>query len=48
MVSRANIVPLHALGAGQESAQTGSVDDFAKAEGGALSVEPLHTTSIRR
>ena len=32
-----------AQGAGQFSAQTGSVDDFAKAEGGALAVELLHT-----
>jgi polyisoprenoid-binding protein YceI len=29
--------------AGQVSAQTGSVDDSAKAEGGAFAVEPLHT-----
>src|ERR1700736_2152982 len=28
-------------GAGQVSAQTGSVDDFAKAEGGAFAVEPF-------
>jgi polyisoprenoid-binding protein YceI len=31
------------LAAGQVSAQTGSVDDFAKAESGAFAVEPLRT-----
>jgi polyisoprenoid-binding protein YceI len=31
------------LGAGQVSAQTGSVDDSAMAESGAFAVEPLHT-----
>jgi polyisoprenoid-binding protein YceI len=42
-VSKAIIAPIRASGAGQVSAQTGSVDDFAKAEGGALAVEPFHT-----
>ena len=42
-MTKAIIAPLRALAAGQVSAQTGSVDDFAKAEGGALAVEPLHT-----
>jgi polyisoprenoid-binding protein YceI len=43
ILTRAIIAPLRALGAGQVSAQTGSVDDSAKAEGGAFAVEPLHT-----
>ena len=42
-MTKANIALLRALGAGQVSAQTGSVDDSAKAEGGAFAVEPLHT-----
>jgi polyisoprenoid-binding protein YceI len=48
IVTKAIIAPLRALGAGQVSAQTGSVDDFAKAEGGALAVEPLHTRVLFR
>jgi polyisoprenoid-binding protein YceI len=43
IVTKANIALLQASGADQASAQTGSVDDFAKAEGGAFAVEPLHT-----
>jgi len=43
IVTKAIIALLRALGAGQVSAQTGSVDDSAKAEGGAFAVEPLHT-----
>jgi polyisoprenoid-binding protein YceI len=43
MVTQAIIAPLRTLDAGQVSAHSGSVDDFAKAEGGALAVEPLHT-----
>jgi hypothetical protein len=35
-VTKANIALLTALSAGQVSAQTGSVDDSAKAEGGAF------------
>jgi hypothetical protein len=42
-VTKAIIALLRALGAGQVSAQTGLVDDSAKAEGGAFAVEPLHT-----
>ena len=42
-MSNAFIAPLPEFVAGEVSAQTGSVDDFAKAEGGALAVEPLHT-----
>jgi polyisoprenoid-binding protein YceI len=42
-VTKAIIAPLRAFGAGQVSAQTGSIDDSAKAEGGAFAVEPLHT-----
>ena len=42
-MTKAIIALLRALGAGQVSAQTGSVDDSAKAEGGAFAVEPLHT-----
>ena len=42
-MTKANIALLRALGAGQVSAQTGSVDDFAKAESGAFAVERLHT-----
>ena len=42
-MTKAIIAPLRALAAGQVSAQTGSVDDFAKAESGAFAVEPLHT-----
>ena len=42
-MTKANIALLRALSAGQVSAQTGSVDDSAKAEGGAFAVEPLHT-----
>ena len=42
-MTKANIALLRALGAGQVSARTGSVDDSAKAEGGAFAVEPLHT-----
>ena len=42
-MTKANIALLGALGAGQVSAQTDSVDDSAKAEGGAFAVEPLHT-----
>ena len=42
-MTKASIALLRALGAGQVSAQTGSVDDSAKAEGGAFAVEPLHT-----
>ena len=42
-MTKAIIAPLRALAAGQVSAQTGSVDDSAKAEGGAFAVEPLHT-----
>ena len=42
-MTKAIIAALRALGAGQVSAQTGSVDDSAKAEGGAFAVEPLHT-----
>src|ERR1700732_5322898 len=43
IVTKAIIAPLRAFGAGQVSAQTGSIDDSAKAEGGAFAVEPLHT-----
>src|ERR1700732_841636 len=43
IVTKANIALLRASGAGQVSAQTGSIDDSAKAEGGAFAVEPLHT-----
>jgi polyisoprenoid-binding protein YceI len=43
IVTKAIIALLRASGAGQVSAQTGSVDDSAKAEGGAFAVEPLHT-----
>jgi polyisoprenoid-binding protein YceI len=43
IVTSAIIAPPPVLGGGEVSAQTGSVDDFAKAEGGALAVEPLHT-----
>jgi polyisoprenoid-binding protein YceI len=43
IVTKAIIAPLRALAAGQVSAQTGSVDDFAKAESGAFAVEPLRT-----
>jgi polyisoprenoid-binding protein YceI len=42
-VTKANIALLTALSADQASGQTGSVDDSAKAEGGAFAVEPLHT-----
>ena len=42
-MTKAIIALLRALGQGQVSAQTGSVDDSAKAEGGAFAVEPLHT-----
>ncbi len=42
-MTKAIIALLRALGAGQVSAQTGLVDDSAKAEGGAFAVEPLHT-----
>ena len=42
-MTKANVALLRALSAGQVSAQTGSVDDSAKAEGGAFAVEPLHT-----
>ena len=42
-MTKAIIAPLRAFGAGQVSAQTGSIDDSAKAEGGAFAVEPLHT-----
>jgi alpha/beta hydrolase fold len=48
IVTKANIALLRALGAGQVSAQTGSVDDSAKAEGGAFAVEPLHTACTER
>jgi polyisoprenoid-binding protein YceI len=43
IVTKAIIAPIRALGAGQVSAQTGSVDDSPKAAGGAFAVEPLHT-----
>jgi polyisoprenoid-binding protein YceI len=43
IVTKAIFALLRALGAGQVSAQTGSVDDSAQAEGGAFAVEPLHT-----
>src|ERR1700674_1123564 len=43
IVTKANIALLRALGAGQVSAQTGSVDDSAKAEGGAFVGESLPT-----
>jgi polyisoprenoid-binding protein YceI len=43
IVTKAIIAPLRALAVGQVSAQTRSVDDFAKAESGAFAVEPLHT-----
>jgi hypothetical protein len=42
-VTKAIIALLRALGAGQVSAQIGSVDDSAKAASGAFAVEPLHT-----
>jgi len=42
-VTKAIFALLRALGAGQVSAQIGSVDDSAQAEGGAFAVEPLHT-----
>jgi len=42
-VTKAIIALLRVLGAGQVSAQTGSVDDSAQAQGGAFAVEPLHT-----
>ena len=42
-MTQAIIALLRALGAGQVSAQTSSVDDPAKAEGGTFAVEPLHT-----
>jgi hypothetical protein len=38
IVTKAIIALLRAFGAGQVSAQTGSVDDSAKAEGGAFAV----------
>jgi polyisoprenoid-binding protein YceI len=43
IVTKAIIAPLRALGRDQVSAQTGAVDDSARAEGGAFAVEPLHT-----
>jgi polyisoprenoid-binding protein YceI len=43
IVTKANIAPLRESDAGHVSAQTGSVEDFAQAEGGAFAVEPLHT-----
>jgi polyisoprenoid-binding protein YceI len=43
IVTKAIIALLRALGAAQFSAQTGSVDDSAKVEGGAFAVEPFHT-----
>jgi polyisoprenoid-binding protein YceI len=42
-VSNAFIAPLPEFVTGEEFTQSSSVDDFAKAEGGALAVEPLHT-----
>jgi polyisoprenoid-binding protein YceI len=42
-VTKAIIALLRALGAGQVSAQIGSVDDSAKAASGAFAVEPIHT-----
>jgi polyisoprenoid-binding protein YceI len=43
IVTKANIALPRALGAGQVSVQTGSVDDSVRVEGGAFAVEPLHT-----
>ena len=42
-MTKAIFALLRALGAGQISAQTGSVGDSAQAERGAFAVEPLHT-----